>query len=279
MFARMQFGLFSSITRSFTFFYHYWILIQDTSDPDFELPNRWHLLQTAEAIRQAGHPDWFQLVGFLHDVGKIMFLWGTAADGQDANLANAGVGNYAHETSSSKNESPAAASNNDIPRPAGSFPQQWALGGDTFVLGCAIPDDAVVFPEFNHLNPDMHDPRYNTKYGMYLPSGVGLSNLLLAWGHDEYMYRMLVANNATIPLEGLDMIRYHSAYPLHDRGAYRHLLQLPADEERLEWVRQFNEFDLYTKDEFGVEELDVSRLMPYYQGLLEKYGLGGALRW
>ena len=218
-----------------------------------------------------------------------MFLWGTAADGQDA---NGGAGNNPSDESSSSNnnESAAGTSNNDIRSAArtsssssssSSFPKQWALGGDTFVLGCAIPDDAVVLPEFNHLNPDMHDPRYNTKYGMYdLPSGrVGLSNLLLAWGHDEYMYRMLVANQATIPLEGLDMIRYHSAYPLHDRGAYRHLLQLPADEERLEWVRQFNEYDLYTKDEFGVEELDVSRLMPYYQGLLEKYGLGGVLRW
>ena len=211
-----------------------------------------------------------------------MFLWGTAADGQDATVTNE------HESSSSNDESAAAASSNknDI-RSAGAtssslFPKQWALGGDTFVLGCAIPDDAVVLPEFNHLNPDMHDPRYNTKYGMYdLPYGrvAGLSNLLLAWGHDEYMYRMLVANQATIPSEGLDMIRYHSAYPLHDRGAYRHLLQLPADEERLKWVRQFHEYDLYTKDEFGVEELDVSRLMPYYQGLLEKYGLGGALRW
>ena len=27
--------------------------------------------------------------------------------------------------------------------------------------GCRIPD-CVVFPEFNELNPDMADPRYNT---------------------------------------------------------------------------------------------------------------------
>jgi len=40
------------------------------------------------------------------------------------------------------------------------------------------------------------------------------------------------------------MIRYHSAYPLHDTkkggAAYKHLLLLPEDEERLEWVRLFN---------------------------------------
>jgi hypothetical protein len=41
-----------------------------------------HMLQTAEGIRKAGHPDWFQLVGLLHDMGKIMFLWGAEEDGQ-----------------------------------------------------------------------------------------------------------------------------------------------------------------------------------------------------
>ena len=42
---------------------------------------------------------------------------------------------------------------------------QWALGGDTWVVGCRIPDCAV-FPEYNKLNPDMSDARYNT--GMYI---------------------------------------------------------------------------------------------------------------
>ena len=35
---------------------------------------------------------------------------------------------------------------------------QWSLGGDTWVVGCAIPD-TVVFPQFTELNPDMKDPR------------------------------------------------------------------------------------------------------------------------
>ena len=35
---------------------------------------------------------------------------------------------------------------------------QWSLGGDTWVVGCAIPDTAV-FPQFTELNPDMKDPR------------------------------------------------------------------------------------------------------------------------
>jgi inositol oxygenase len=40
----------------------------DASDPDLELPNKLHLLQTAEGIRRNGHPDWFQLTGLLHDM-------------------------------------------------------------------------------------------------------------------------------------------------------------------------------------------------------------------
>jgi hypothetical protein len=41
------------------------------------------MLQTAESIRAAGHPEWFQLVGLLHDMGKIMFLWGDRETGQE----------------------------------------------------------------------------------------------------------------------------------------------------------------------------------------------------
>lgn len=48
----------------------------DDSDPDIELDQLQHLLQTSEAIRSDGHPDWFILTGFLHDVGKVLCLFG-----------------------------------------------------------------------------------------------------------------------------------------------------------------------------------------------------------
>ena len=48
----------------------------DESDPDINLPQISHLLQTAEAIRADGHPDWFVLTGFLHDMGKVLCLFG-----------------------------------------------------------------------------------------------------------------------------------------------------------------------------------------------------------
>ena len=48
----------------------------DDSDPDTELSQIEHLLQTAEAIRRDGHPRWFILTGLIHDLGKILCLWG-----------------------------------------------------------------------------------------------------------------------------------------------------------------------------------------------------------
>ncbi|MEA1786214.1 inositol oxygenase family protein [Arenibacter sp. GZD96] len=48
----------------------------DDSDPDTDLDQLQHLLQTSEAIRADGHPDWFVLTGFLHDIGKVLCLFG-----------------------------------------------------------------------------------------------------------------------------------------------------------------------------------------------------------
>jgi len=47
----------------------------DDSDPDTDLSQIEHNLQTAEAIRTAGHPRWFQLTGLIHDLGKVLWLW------------------------------------------------------------------------------------------------------------------------------------------------------------------------------------------------------------
>src|SRR5262245_46264500 len=41
----------------------------DDSDPDIDLGQIEHALQTAEAIRAAGHPRWFVVSGLIHDLG------------------------------------------------------------------------------------------------------------------------------------------------------------------------------------------------------------------
>jgi inositol oxygenase len=48
----------------------------DDSDPDIELDQLQHLLQTSEAIRADGHDDWFVLTGLVHDLGKVLCLFG-----------------------------------------------------------------------------------------------------------------------------------------------------------------------------------------------------------
>lgn len=48
----------------------------DDSDPDTDLTQIEHLLQTSEAIRADGHPRWLVLTGLIHDLGKILCLWG-----------------------------------------------------------------------------------------------------------------------------------------------------------------------------------------------------------
>ena len=48
----------------------------DDSDPDIDLSQREHLLQSAEAIRADGHEDWFVLTGLIHDLGKVLCLFG-----------------------------------------------------------------------------------------------------------------------------------------------------------------------------------------------------------
>ena len=42
----------------------------DDSDPDTDLTQIEHLLQTSEAIRRDGHPRWMVLTGFIHDLGS-----------------------------------------------------------------------------------------------------------------------------------------------------------------------------------------------------------------
>jgi inositol oxygenase len=114
---------------------------------------------------------------------------------------------------------------------------QWAVVGDTFVIGCKWSDNIVYRSESFEGNPDGDDAKYNTKYGMYEPN-TGLDNLILSWGHDEYMYRFLKHNKSKLPKQALDIIRFHSFYPWHSSNDYHHLMK-PEDEETKKWVLAF----------------------------------------
>ena len=189
----------------------------DDSDPDTDLSQIEHLLQTSEAIRRDGHPRWFVLAGFVHDLGKVLCLYGEP---------------------------------------------QWAVVGDTFPVGCAWSDQ-IVFPEYFAANPDSNVAGYRTPNGTYEPR-CGLDRVYMSWGHDEYIYH--VTRNY-LPEPAQYMLRYHSAYPIHKHGAYRHLMN-ERDERMFEWVRKFNPYDLYSK---STERPSLEELRPYYEDLVAEY--------
>jgi inositol oxygenase len=122
---------------------------------------------------------------------------------------------------------------------------QWDVVGDTFPVGCAF-DEAIIYPGSFSDNPDVNDEIYSTKYGIYTP-GCGLDNVMLSWGHDEYLYHV-VKDQSTLPDEALAMIRYHSFYPWHNQGAYKWMMN-EKDEKMLEAVKAFNPYDLYSKSD------------------------------
>jgi len=150
---------------------------------------------------------------------------------------------------------------------------QWAVVGDTFPVGAAFAPSIVYRQDSFELNPDLADPRYSSKYGIYEPN-CGLDEVTMSWGHDEYLYRVLRHNGSTLPEQALYMIRYHSFYPWHSGSDYAHLCN-DKDNDMLKWVRQFNEFDLYTKSD---DVPDVRALTSYYQKLIDKY-IPGVLNW
>src|SRR6202050_4794365 len=57
----------------------------DDSDPDTDLTQIEHLLQTSEAIRRDGHPRWMVLTGVIRDLAKCLCVhgepqWGVVGD-------------------------------------------------------------------------------------------------------------------------------------------------------------------------------------------------------
>lgn len=192
----------------------------DDSDPDTELSQIDHALQTAEAIRRDNKPRWFQLVGLIHDLGKLLYFFDSRG--------------------------------------------QWDVVGDTFPVGCKFLRK-IIFPDSFKGNPDILNPLYNTKYGIY-SKNCGLDKVMLSWGHDEYMYHV-AKTNSTLPKEALAMIRYHSFYPWHHEDAYTYLMD-DHDKEMLKAVKTFNTYDLYSKTD---KQYDVEDIKQYYLDLIDEF--------
>jgi inositol oxygenase len=206
--------------------------IVDDSDPDTKRKQLTHALQTGEACRKFyPEKDWFHLLGFVHDLGKVL----------------------SHEKM------------HNLP--------QWTVVGDTFPVGCAFSDKCV-YPEFFQENPDSKHEIYGNKFGIY-KEGIGFDNVLMSFGHDEYLYQVLKNNDCLLPDEALYVIRYHSFYPWHQESAYDYLAS-DVDKERLNLLKEFQKCDLYSKVD---EEVELETTLPYYQDLLKKYFPSRVLNW
>jgi inositol oxygenase len=177
--------------------------------------------KTAEAARDAGHPDWVQLVALVHELGAVVnFI--------DMNTAVESEDDY-----------------------------DWTITCRSRIVGCKAPD-RVNFNEFRALNADESDTRYNSSLGMYY-HGCGLDKVLLAWTGPEYMYHMLKHNESLIPQEGLAMLRLFSLGDWHSHDEYKQLtnaddavvqpLVAEFDQLRRETRRRCNSIDEMTDEQ------------------------------
>ncbi|CAO3591097.1 unnamed protein product [Absidia cylindrospora] len=188
----------------------------DESDPDTEMSQIMHSLQSSEAARKDGQPRWMILTALIHDIGKWIAVRGEP---------------------------------------------QWTTVGDTFPVGCQV-SPKVVYSKYFALNPDTQ--KYgNSKYGIYSPH-CGLHNLHMSFGHDEYLYHVC---KDYLPKEALYIIRFHSFYAWHTSDEYTWFMN-DEDHQMMKWVKQFNQYDLYSKAE---ETPDVDQLKPYYLNLIDEF--------
>lgn len=187
----------------------------DPSDPDLQLSQLHHAIQTAEMAKtKFPQPryDWLHLTAFIHDLGK-----GPLANG------------LALRWKSTVND------------------MLWSVVGDTLPLGCEYSKHCV-YPELFKDNPD-----YGKYEGMGIyTNNCGFDNMIFSFGHDEYMAQIIERSNTMLPQQAVDIIRYHSFYPWHQHEAYKEFSS-DKDLKNLEWLQIFQEFDLYSKRDIPVE--------------------------
>jgi len=149
-----------------------------------------------------------------------------------------------------------------------------AVVGDTYAVGCEFPK-SIVYYDTMALNPDTTHEVYSTPNGIYEP-GCGIENLILSFGHDEYLYRVLHNNkNHKLSKRYQNMIRFHSFYPWHTGKDYLHLMR-PEDGALMQDILEFNTYDLYSKEDIEFVLTDDIKL--YYANLLDEF-FPDLMRW
>ena len=140
----------------------------------------------------------------------------------------------------------------------------WSIVGDTYAVGCKFPE-SIVYYNTMKINPDYY--KYD-ELGIY-KENCGLDNLYISYGHDEYLHQVLLQNmdKHKLSKKYLDIIRYHSFYPWHTSGDYKQFMD-ESDEIKLKDVNDFNEFDLYSKED---DTTITDSVKKYYNYYLDEY--------
>ena len=101
-------------------------------------------------------PDWFHLIGLLHDLGKVLALAGEP----QVRRGVEGVGRAGPRAASALGSGHPLGGQASQAHPPLPVPPQWAVVGDTFPVGCR-PQGSVLFCDSTFQdNPDLQDPLY-----------------------------------------------------------------------------------------------------------------------
>ncbi|DAZ94027.1 TPA: hypothetical protein N0F65_001458 [Lagenidium giganteum] len=187
-----------------------------------------YMLASAEAVRQDGHPDWLQLVVFLRGLGLLFLLW---TDEDNAILRSIS-------------------------------PAEWLCQMTTWVVGRTIPS-AIAFPELNELNADHCSPPCKDE-----DIETGMEHALLPWTPDEYLFRVLEFNKASLPSEALAVTRFWSLKTWHQQGHYDDLCA-PQDFDTKEFLASLE--DVSVVSDQAMQAVATDKLLPYYLSLAEKF--------
>lgn len=141
----------------------------------------------------------------------------------------------------------------------------WSIVGDSYPVGCQYSKH-IAFYDTLKCNLDYNHPIYSTKNGIY-NENCGIENLLMTYGHDEYLYQVLKYNSHKLPQINQNIIRFHSFYPWHTDKDYQHLM-VDSDYQLLEQLQKFNKYDLYSKVDSFILTNDIVK---YFDILLHEY--------
>jgi hypothetical protein len=217
---------------------------------------------TAEALRQAGHPDWVQLVGLIYHLGRTAVL--IDDDDNDDNMVS----------SSSSSDSAFV----------------WQHAAHARVLGVPIPESFYqTYPECKvdrHNNVMAYDDDPTIAYERHM--GLLSPDLVLSWTGPEYLYHMIRYNDCIqLPEDGLSVLRLASLIDWHSpafAACYREL-ENDDDLDVREFVHECA--DLLLRPERTLRAATTTTMQDscealwetHYGRIVAKYQADGLLSW